>query len=81
MPSKQKRGNAANVVTKSIRPTIRALEAKAEVPEKADKPDIKQLKAVPIKFNLSPADVKLAMNGHTRKGFERRSQAGAAKVS
>ena len=52
---------------KSIQAKIRTLEAKAEALEKADKPGIKQLRAVLSKFKLSPADVKLAMNGHARK--------------
>ena len=59
---------------KSIRAQIQALEAKAEALEKADKPGIKQLRAVLIKFKLSPADVKLALNGHasTRSNGVRR---------
>ena len=52
---------------KSIQAKIRTLEAKAEALEKADKPGIKQLRAVLTKFRLSPADVKLAMNGHAGK--------------
>ena len=53
---------------KSIQTKIRTLEAKAEALEKADKPGIKQLKALISKFKLSPADVKRAMNGHGRRG-------------
>ena len=53
---------------KSIQAKIRTLEAKAEALEKADKPGIKQLRAVLIKFKLSPADVTMAMNGHRRRG-------------
>lgn len=53
---------------KSIQAKIRLLEAKAEKLESKDKPGIKQLRAVLIKYRLSPADVKMAMNGHGRRG-------------
>ena len=53
---------------KAIQAKIRTLEAKAEALEKADKPGIKQLKALISKFKLSPADVKGAMNGNGRRG-------------
>jgi len=53
---------------KSIQAKIRALEAKAEKLANKDKPGIKQLRAVLIKYRLSPADVKLAMNGRRRNG-------------
>ena len=47
---------------------IRALQAKAEKLEQAEKPGIKQLRAVLKKFKLGPADVKIALNGSTRAG-------------
>jgi DNA-binding protein H-NS len=61
---------------KSILAQIRALEAKAEQLENEEKPGIKQLRTVLIKFKLSPADVKRAMDG--RKG--RRSSMAGKKV-
>jgi DNA-binding protein H-NS len=61
---------------KSIQAQIAALEARAEKLENADKPGIKQLKAVISKFKLSPADVKSALNG--RKG--KRSAMAGRKV-
>lgn len=53
---------------KSIQAKIRALEAKAEKLASKDKPGIKQLRAVLIKYRLSPTDVTLAMNGRRRNG-------------
>ena len=52
---------------KSIQAQILALEAKADALKSAEKPGIKQLRAVVSKFKLSPADVKLALNGRGRK--------------
>jgi DNA-binding protein H-NS len=52
---------------KSIQAQILALEAKAEALKNAEKPGIKQLKVLLSKYKLSPADVKLAMNGSGRK--------------
>jgi DNA-binding protein H-NS len=52
---------------KLIQAQIAALEAKADALKNADKPGIKQLRGVISKFKLSPADVKLALNGHGRK--------------
>src|SRR5689334_16095027 len=52
---------------KSIQAQILALEAKADALKNAEKPGIKQLRAVVSKFKLSPADVKLALNGRGRK--------------
>jgi DNA-binding protein H-NS len=53
---------------KSIQAQILALEAKAEALANAEKPGIKELRAVISKFKLSPASVKMAMNGRGRKG-------------
>lgn len=52
---------------KSIQAQILALEAKAEALKNADKPGIKQLRALISKYKLSPADVKMALNGRGRK--------------
>jgi DNA-binding protein H-NS len=48
---------------KSIRAQILALEAKAEALANAEKPGIKQLRAVVAKFKLSANDVAHALNG------------------
>src|SRR5215813_10005791 len=53
---------------KVIERQIRELEAKAEALKQRDKPGIKQLKAVLVKYRLTPSDVKLAMNGHRMNG-------------
>jgi DNA-binding protein H-NS len=42
---------------------IRELQAKAEQLEQAEKPGIKQLRALLKKYRLGPADVKIALNG------------------
>src|ERR1700756_3634722 len=47
---------------------IRELQAKAEHLEQAEKPGIKQLKALLKKYRLGPADVKIALNGAVRLG-------------
>jgi DNA-binding protein H-NS len=51
---------------KSIQAQILALEAKAEALKNADKPGMKQLRAVITKYKLKPADVKMALNGRGR---------------
>lgn len=52
---------------KTIQAQILALEAKAEALQNAEKPGIKQLKAVLSRFKLTSADVKLVMNGQAPK--------------
>ncbi len=46
----------------------RELQAKAEQLEQAEKPGIKQLRALLKKYRLGPADVKLALSGAVRPG-------------
>jgi DNA-binding protein H-NS len=46
---------------------IRELQAKAEQLQ-AEKPGIKQLRALLKKYRLGPADVKIALNGSVRPG-------------
>jgi DNA-binding protein H-NS len=58
---------------KSIQAQILALEARAEALKNAEKPGIKQLKALISKYKLSPTDVKLALNG---RGSKRSALAG-----
>jgi hypothetical protein len=45
---------------------IRELQAKAEEMERAEKPGIKQLRALLKKYKLGPADVKIVLNGSVR---------------
>jgi DNA-binding protein H-NS len=47
---------------------IRELQAKAEQLEQAEKPGIKQLRALLKKYRLGAADVKIALNGSDRTG-------------
>jgi DNA-binding protein H-NS len=47
---------------KIIRRRIRELQSKADKLERAEKPGIKQLRAVLKKFRLDPVDVQLALN-------------------
>lgn len=47
---------------------IRELQAKAEQLAQAEKPGIKQLRALLKKHRLGPADVKIALNGVARPG-------------
>jgi DNA-binding protein H-NS len=47
---------------------IRELQAKAEQLEQAEKPGIKQLRALLKKYKLGPTDVKVALNGSGRTG-------------
>jgi DNA-binding protein H-NS len=51
---------------KVIHRKIRELQAEAEELERAEKPGIKQLRALLKKYRLSPADVKIALNGSAR---------------
>ena len=53
---------------KSIQAQILALEAKADALKNAEKPGIKQLRAVVSKFKLSSVDVKSALKGRARNG-------------
>jgi DNA-binding protein H-NS len=53
---------------KVIERQIRELEAKAEALKHREKPGLKQLKAVLVKYRLTPSDIELAMNGHRRPG-------------
>lgn len=62
---------------KSIEAQIQALQAKAEALKTAEKPGIKQLKAVLKKYKLTPSDIDHATNG-TRSG--RRSKLKGQKV-
>jgi DNA-binding protein H-NS len=62
---------------KSIEAQIQALQAKAEAIKTAEKPGIKQLKAVLKKYKLTQADLDHAMNG---KGTGRRSKLAGQKV-
>jgi DNA-binding protein H-NS len=48
---------------KSLEAKIKDLQAKAEALKHVEKPGMKQLKAVVVKFKLKPADIKLALNG------------------
>ena len=47
---------------------IQRLQAQAEQLEKAEKPGIRQLRAVLKKFRLLPADVKMVLNEPARRG-------------
>ncbi len=51
-----------------LRRKIRELQAKAEKLEKAEKPGIKQLRAVLKKYRLGAEEVKIALNGSARTG-------------
>ena len=59
---------------KVIERKIEELEAKAEAIRTADKPGMKQLRAVMKKYRLTPADVNTALNG--RNGKHRSALAG-----
>jgi len=52
---------------KVLQREIKELQAKAERLTHADKPGIKQLRAVLIKFRLGPADIKMALNGKNKR--------------
>lgn len=49
-----------------IQRKIRKLQAEAEKLEQAEKPGIRQLRALLKKFRLGTADVKIALNGSAR---------------
>jgi DNA-binding protein H-NS len=49
-----------------IRRRIRELQAKADKLERAEKPGVKELRAVLKKFKLGPADIKLASNAGSK---------------
>ena len=51
---------------KVVERQIRELEAKAEALKRTEKPGIKQLKAVMVRYRLSRSDVELALNGRGR---------------
>jgi DNA-binding protein H-NS len=53
---------------KAIHQEIRQLQAKAEKLERAEKPGIKQLRALLKKYSLGLSDVKIALNGTARTG-------------
>jgi len=54
---------------KTIEAKIRELEAKAQALKNAEKPGMKQLRAVIQKYRLSPGDVSEALNGQrSRRG-------------
>lgn len=52
---------------KAIEAKIKELEAIAEELKCAEKPGIKELKAVVAKFRLTPVDIKLALKGRSAK--------------
>lgn len=52
---------------KAIEAKIKELEAIAEELKRAEKPGIKELKAVVAKFRLMPADIKLALKARPAK--------------
>lgn len=56
---------------KVLRREIRILEARAEKLENAEKPGVRQLRAILIKYKLGPSDVKLALNGKLARGGPR----------
>ena len=64
---------------KVIEAKIKELEAIAKKLKRAEKPGIKELKAVVAKFKLKPADVKLALKGHASKSGDKPSAKGPAK--
>jgi DNA-binding protein H-NS len=66
---------ARNQSLKVLKRKIAVLQAKAQQLEQAEKPGVRQLRAVLRKFKLGPADVKFAMNGATR-GIRRSKLAG-----
>jgi len=49
-----------------IQRKIRELQSKAEQLEQAEKPGVKQLRALLKKYRLGTADVKIALNGAVR---------------
>ena len=53
---------------KVIEQQIKELEAKAEAIKTAEKPGLRQLRAVVKKYRLSPADVAGAFNGRNGNG-------------
>jgi DNA-binding protein H-NS len=63
---------------KVIERKIRQLQAQAEKLERKDKPGIRQLRAVLVKYRLGPADVRVALDG--RGGRTRRSALAGRKV-
>jgi len=64
---------------KTIETKIKDLQAKAEALKQVEKPGIKQLKAVVVKFKLKPADIKLALNGTGKAASKRRGKKLKAK--
>ncbi len=52
---------------KAIEAKIKELEAIAEELKRAEKPGIKELKALVAKFRLTPADIKLALKERSTK--------------
>jgi DNA-binding protein H-NS len=53
---------------KIVERKIRELEAKAEALKQKEKPGIKQLKGVLVKYRLTRSDVDLVLNGRVRRG-------------
>jgi len=53
---------------KVLQRQIRELQARAEKIEQAEKPGIRQLRALLVKFKLAPADIKMALNNKGRAG-------------
>ena len=56
---------------KVIERQIRELEAKAEALKHQEKAGLKQLKAIVVKYRLTPSDLQLAMNGYGRRGVSK----------
>lgn len=54
---------------KTLQAQIRVLEAKAEKLQYAEKPGMKQLRAVVAKFKLKPADIKVAFGKSAKRGL------------
>ena len=59
---------------KIIRRRIRELQSKADKLERAEKPGIKQLRAVLKKFRLDPVDVQLALNTSRKSKLQPESE-------
>jgi len=53
---------------KVIERKIKELEAKAEALKKQDKPGLKQLKALLVRYRLTRSDVDAVFNGRGRRG-------------
>jgi DNA-binding protein H-NS len=52
---------------KVLQRQISKLQAQAEKLERAERPGIKQLRALLAKFKLGPSDIKIALNGKAQR--------------